>query len=94
MIQVPARRERKDHGREWRPVGQATYLFWKAERLPNVVVCFMAYAVYKFKEALKLDGEDDLPTGEDDTIDETTDAGNKQALAKKRNVVDISLWPL
>jgi len=53
--------------------------------------CFMAYAVvYKFKEALKQGGEDDLPTGKDDTIDETTDAGKKQALAKKRNVVAMA----
>jgi len=53
--------------------------------------CFMAYAVvYKFKEALKQGGEDDLPTGEDDTIDETMDAGKKQALAKKRNVVAMA----
>jgi len=53
--------------------------------------CFMAYAVvYKFKEALKQGGEDDLPTGKDDTIDETMDAGKKQALAKKRNVVAMA----
>jgi len=53
--------------------------------------CFMAYAVvYKFKEALKQGGEDDLPTGKDDTIDETMDAGKKQALAKKMNVVAMA----
>ena len=57
--------------------------------------CFMAYAVvYKFKEALKQGGEDDLPTGKDDTIDETMDAGKKQALAKKRNVVAMANYSM
>jgi len=35
MIQVSV--ERKDHGRDWRQVGQDSNLFWKAGRLPNVV---------------------------------------------------------
>jgi len=52
---------------------------------------FKAYAmVYKFSEALIVGGEAYLPGGEGTTIDETTEDGKKQALAKKRNAIAVA----
>jgi hypothetical protein len=52
---------------------------------------FKAYAkVYKFAQTLKIGGESDLPSTDAAAIDQTSDAGKKQAAAKKRNEIALA----
>jgi hypothetical protein len=52
---------------------------------------FKAYAkVYKFASALKIGGEDDMPTSDAAAVDLTNEEGLRQEGAKKRNEVAIA----
>jgi hypothetical protein len=61
------------------------------EKFQNFWIRFKAYAkLYKFAQALRIGGESDLPNADASTIDEATDAGKRQALAKKRNEIAMA----
>ena len=56
---------------------------------------FCAYAsVYKFRQALAENGDEDLPEKEGEEIDESTTNGKKQLAAKKRNEVAMASFTM
>jgi hypothetical protein len=54
---------------------------------------FLAYgSVYRFAQALTETDESDLPSSNDEVLDETNAVGKRKALAKRRNNATTLLW--